>query len=583
MALKGFASAVMVASALAGAVVGLFDSAMALRVAAVVLAVSTVGAGLAFVIGRRQALGPIVLVLGAVLLALLAWHVSHGPTPVPMRSLYLAAVLAWAAILLAAALKLLRVTDESRALLLAFSIAVPLLIADAFVPLPPPPQQTKWQVNSLEDPQVGFRYAPNSVGRNFYPTNPRRYFERTDPTMETWQLETHEGSEATLEHAKTEDGQVMRITIPKLVGTQAWHVKLQQKPFQITEGNRYVVSFYAKAGAARRVGCAMGNNHEPWKALGAYHEYEVGTEWNRFECPFVASSSDTNARLFFDLAKSDTAVELANVVVRDATANQDVRPVTSAEEFFISYRFNSLGFRGPERAVPAPEGTFRILALGDSYTLGVGVREEDTFEAKLEGLLNARAKSAGGTPVYEVINAGVSGYDTRQERLSYERYSSKYEPQVVLVMMVFNDDMSFVQEQANGLIDAAPKGEGISRLAARLATLGGTDRPYDYARSIDELLELNDITKKRGQKMAVVIFRHSDSFPPWNKLVADVTEGLEGTGVPLLDLGKTLLGGEFTERELKVHEVDGHPNEIAHRLAAEEIDRFLQGAGLLPK
>jgi lysophospholipase L1-like esterase len=583
MALKGFAFAVMLASVLTGVVVGLFDPATALRLAAVMLAVSTIGVGAMFVGGRRPAWGPIVMTLGAAVLGLLAWHVSHASSPVPMRSLYLAAVLAWGAVLLAAALRLLRITDESKGLLLGFSIAIPLLIADALVPAPVPPQQTKWQVNSLSDPQIGFRYAPHSIAKNFYPTNPRDYFERTDPITETWHLETHGSSQATLEHAQTEDGRVMRITIPKLAGAEAWHVKLQQKPFTITGGTQYVVSFHARAAAPRQVGCAVGNNHEPWLALGTYHEYTVGTEWNRFECPFVATASDSNARLFFDLAKSDTPVELANVVVRDVSANRDVQPVTSAEEFFISYRFNSLGFRGPERAIPAPPGTFRILALGDSYALGVGVREEDTFEAQLEGRLKVRAAAAGDARVYEVINAGVSGYDTRQERLSYERYSSKYEPQVVLVMMVFNDDMSFEQEQANGLVDTNPRGVGISRLAARVTAMTGPQRLYDYTRSIDELLELNAITKKRGQKMAVVFFRHSDVFAPWNKLVADVTAGLEGTDVPLLDLGKTLLGGKFDENDLKVHEVDGHPNEIAHRLAAEEIDRFLQTAGLLPK
>lgn len=40
----------------------------------------------------------------------------------------------------------------------------------------------------------------------------------------------------------------------------------------------------------------------------------------------------------------------------------------------IEYRFNSQGFRGPEWTSPGG-----CMALGCSYTLGIGVREEETF------------------------------------------------------------------------------------------------------------------------------------------------------------------------------------------------------------
>ena len=63
-----------------------------------------------------------------------------------------------------------------------------------------------------------------------------------------------------------------------------------------------------------------------------------------------------------------------DVVLRDLSTGRDVAP---EPQFFVSYRFNALGFRGPDYAIPAPEGTFRILALGDSYTLGVGVHEQE--------------------------------------------------------------------------------------------------------------------------------------------------------------------------------------------------------------
>ena len=60
---------------------------------------------------------------------------------------------------------------------------------------------------------------------------------------------------------------------------------------------------------------------------------------------------------------------------------------------------------------------------------------------QLERRLNAAAGVRGQPIRYEVVNAGVGGYSTRQERLSYESFSSAYTPQVVLLTMVYNDDL----------------------------------------------------------------------------------------------------------------------------------------------
>ena len=40
---------------------------------------------------------------------------------------------------------------------------------------------------------------------------------------------------------------------------------------------------------------------------------------------------------------------------------------------------NSLGFRGPDVVLPKPPGRTRIVVIGDSLTLGMGVREDETY------------------------------------------------------------------------------------------------------------------------------------------------------------------------------------------------------------
>jgi len=141
------------------------------------------------------------------------------------------------------------------------------------------------------------------------------------PTAASWFLETQEGGAGTLERFSMPDApDSVRVSITSLPGgAEGWYVKVVRAPYQIAAGTRYRVSFRARAEAPRPVGCAIGNNHEPWLAIGEYHEHVVTSDWTTFECPLTASADDSDARLFFDLGKSEAWVELTQIVVRDET------------------------------------------------------------------------------------------------------------------------------------------------------------------------------------------------------------------------------------------------------------------------
>lgn len=86
---------------------------------------------------------------------------------------------------------------------------------------------------------------------------------------------------------------------------------------------------------------------------------------------------------------------------------------------------NSMGLRDREVGPRAP-GEVRILCLGDSWTFGHGVREEEAFARQLERLL----KDAG--PV-RVLNAGQHGYSVMQAYALFEDLLPVYQPDVVLL------------------------------------------------------------------------------------------------------------------------------------------------------
>lgn len=72
------------------------------------------------------------------------------------------------------------------------------------------------------------------------------------------------------------------------------------------------------------------------------------------------------------------------------------------QEFEHDYRINSMGLRDDESSLEEPE----IILLGDSFTMGWGVAQEETFAQLLE-------KTSG----LKALNAGIASYGTAREML----------------------------------------------------------------------------------------------------------------------------------------------------------------------
>src|SRR5215510_907252 len=89
------------------------------------------------------------------------------------------------------------------------------------------------------------------------------------------------------------------------------------------------------------------------------------------------------------------------------------KPPEECPGWHAAGRINSHGLRDREYDYAKPPGTFRILALGDSYTEGLQFDLEQIWPKMLERRLNTR----GGGFKYEVINAGRSGMGTGIEYL----------------------------------------------------------------------------------------------------------------------------------------------------------------------
>jgi lysophospholipase L1-like esterase len=94
---------------------------------------------------------------------------------------------------------------------------------------------------------------------------------------------------------------------------------------------------------------------------------------------------------------------------------------------------NSQGLRDREYSFEKPAGVLRIVMLGDSFTEGWGVAEQDTFSNRVEHLYAEHGIKA------EVINTGVGNWNTIQEVEFFLTDAYRYHPDIIVLNFVFND------------------------------------------------------------------------------------------------------------------------------------------------
>jgi lysophospholipase L1-like esterase len=121
---------------------------------------------------------------------------------------------------------------------------------------------------------------------------------------------------------------------------------------------------------------------------------------------------------------------------------------------------NSHGHRDDESPRRKPSGTFRILVLGDSFTQGSNVEQDDTYPQVLERLL----KEHLDTPS-EVINTGVGGWDPYQYAEYYEHYGQVFEPDMVLIGFFVGND-TYSREKSLEETRTAIAGRRVTRESA---------------------------------------------------------------------------------------------------------------------
>jgi len=103
----------------------------------------------------------------------------------------------------------------------------------------------------------------------------------------------------------------LKMTKP---GTRSWHFQFHQVGLDLTNGQVYTVSFWAKAHKKATARANARLDHAPWTMIGFNRPVELNTEWKHFQFVFTAKDAEKDGnRLGFTLTNEPSEFWFADI------------------------------------------------------------------------------------------------------------------------------------------------------------------------------------------------------------------------------------------------------------------------------
>lgn len=241
---------------------------------------------------------------------------------------------------------------------------------------------------------------------------------------------------------------------------------------------------------------------------------------------------------------------------------------------------------GTDYLIDKPEGVFRIIAIGDSFTEGPFVEAEFTYPKLLERMLNSTS-FCSDVDHYEVLNLGVGGYDIEYSAYRLETRGLKYKPDLIIWLLKDDD---FIERTE---VDVEKSMQYARHI---MDNLGGDIEKFDsyhrYASGIDD--GESDLMGKIHNMLAIQQKEekaHIEYFPFQEKAIARIST-LTTAPIVMMTFKDTnkmfkmrmklwsmqyknlLLYENISRLEQGIDTFaphDGHPNRKGYKIIAEDI------------
>jgi len=235
-------------------------------------------------------------------------------------------------------------------------------------------------------------------------------------------------------------------------------------------------------------------------------------------------------------------------------------------------KINSQGFRDKEYTVNKPENTVRILALGDSFTFGSGVENNETWTEILEEKLNSNLKRK-----YEVLNFAIPSYGTENEVELFKVKGIKYDPDIVIIGHTFDDIYNFTRmdeleiEIATRYNNSKDQIVQIQISEECYKRLDEEFKSMDFQEAFLTIENpLKDLAHVYNKTVIIVSLTLYPLQPAYKDSLVDVSKQFNWHFIDMWPIYS-----KYDRRTLCVHPIDKHPNPLAHKIIATAIFNYM--------
>lgn len=283
--------------------------------------------------------------------------------------------------------------------------------------------------------------------------------------------------------------------------------------------------------------------------------------------------------------KIRTTHPLAAIIRKSRFSNliYELRPNLDMEFGHCRLHINGAGMRkSREYSLEKPEGTVRIVGLGDSGMFGWGVHQGEAYLDVLESNLNARADGK----VYETLNFGVPGYNTQLEVETLKVKGLAYKPDIVVVGWCDNDfglpffipqEGQWRRKDVSFLYNLLFNREAFANLALNQI---GDQRKYDKGRVPERFRNGIDVSGVRNQfiELKALAAKHGFHLIVMGPMREEAVRIFTGLDIAHYNTKERIARNEYPV-EFYVHAI--HPRQGGHRVLAERLEREMREKGWL--